>query len=131
MSVTLAGPDAVAVGASRRWLMLALGLYAQISRAVFLFCAAFLIPAFQRERDVSLAYAGLFVAMPTVGLVLTSIGWGVLVDRHGERAILATGSTVTAVSGFIAAAADIPVALAAALLVGVPERRARTARPVG
>lgn len=87
---------------TRKWLMLALGMLAQTAGAVFINGAAFLIPALHDDRGLSLARAGLLVAMPTVGIMLTLIAWGVLVDRIGERLVLAIGLGLTACSSLAA-----------------------------
>ncbi len=49
--------------------------------------APFLLPALT-ERGMSLATAGLLVAMPMAGMVCTLIAWGYAVDRFGERTVL-------------------------------------------
>jgi MFS family permease len=107
------------ISTARRWSMLALGVFAPTTGAMFTYGTAFLIPALQRERGLSLSQAGLLVAMPTIGMMLTLIPWGALVDRVGERAVLVIGPGLLCVAGIAAAAcaADTP-ALAAALFVG-------------
>ena len=75
---------------NRRWVMLALGLFAQAASAVMSNGAPFLLPALT-ERGMPLATAGLLVAMPMVGMVCTLIAWGYAVDRFGERAVLIVG----------------------------------------
>lgn len=107
------------IGVTRRWMMLALGVFAQTTSAMFTYGAAFLIPAL-RHRGLSLTQAGLVVAMPTIGVMLTLIAWGVLLDRFGERFVLVTGSAMVAMGGLAAAlVADGSVAvLAVALFVG-------------
>ncbi|WP_084727150.1 MFS transporter [Rhodococcoides yunnanense] len=103
---------------SRKWLMLALGMLAQTSGAVFINGAAFLIPALHDDRGLSLATAGIVVAMPTVGIMLTLIAWGVLVDRIGERLVLAIGLGLTALASIAAYWATSLVVLGLCLLVG-------------
>lgn len=103
---------------SRKWLMLALGMLAQTAGAVFINGAAFLIPALHDDRGLSLATAGILVAMPTVGIMLTLIAWGVLVDRIGERLVLAIGLGLTALASIAAYfATSLPV-LGLCLLFG-------------
>ncbi|ORI18284.1 MFS transporter [Rhodococcus sp. 1168] len=87
---------------ARKWFMLALGMLAQTSGAVFINGAAFLIPALHEDRGLSLPSAGLLVAMPTVGIMLTLIAWGMLVDRIGERIVLVLGLGLTAAASFAA-----------------------------
>jgi sugar phosphate permease len=56
----------------------------------FQYGIAYLIPAL-RHDGFSLVRAGFLVACPTIGLLLTLIGWGAVADRRGERLVLATG----------------------------------------
>ncbi len=44
--------------------------------------------------------------MPSLGMVSTLIGWGYVVDRVGERIVLALGSALTAAAAFAAASVD-------------------------
>jgi sugar phosphate permease len=87
----------------RRWAMLAISTMAQSASSLFANGAAFLIPFLHDERHLSLARAGVLVAMPTLGFVLTLIAWGALVDRVGERRVLVSGLTLTALAGGAAA----------------------------
>ncbi|WP_280377587.1 MFS transporter [Nocardia wallacei] len=100
--------------ATRRWIMLALGVFAQSSSAVIVHGTPFLLPELT-DRGMSLATAGLLVAMPTVGLVCTLIAWGYAVDRLGERAVLVAGPVVMCVAGVAAATVTNYVALGALL----------------
>ncbi len=88
--------------ATRRWAMLALGVFAQSSSAVIVHGTPFLLPALT-DRGMPLATAGLLVAMPTIGLVCTLIAWGYVVDRVGERTVLVAGPIVMCVAGAAAA----------------------------
>jgi sugar phosphate permease len=103
---------------SRKWFMLALGMLAQTAGAVFINGAAFLIPALHDDRGLSLASAGLLVAMPTVGIMLTLIAWGVLVDRIGERLVLVIGLGLTALFSFAAVFTTSFLLLGLCLLAG-------------
>ncbi|HXZ75541.1 MAG TPA: MFS transporter [Streptosporangiaceae bacterium] len=75
---------------ARRWLVLAAGTVALTAGSAFQYGLAYLIPAL-RASGLSLAQAGVIVACPTVGLLLTLVAWGAAADRWGERRILATG----------------------------------------
>src|SRR6478752_3983386 len=75
-----------------------------------MFGLPFLLPALRREQGLSLAQAGALAAAPSVGLVLTLILWGVLADRYGERAVLATGLTLTGAVALASTAASQPAA---------------------
>lgn len=105
------------IRAARRWSMLALGVFAQASSAVFIHGTPFLLPALT-ARGMSLPTAGLLVAMPTVGLVCTLIAWGYVVDRIGERKVLVGGPLVMFVAGAAAAATTNDITLGALLFLG-------------
>ncbi|WP_024806545.1 MFS transporter [Nocardia sp. BMG51109] len=107
---------AAQIHATRRWIMLALGVFAQSSSAVIVHGAPFLLPALT-ERGMPLATAGLLVAMPTVGLVCTLIAWGYAVDRVGERTVLVAGPVVMCVAGVAATMVTGYAALGALLFV--------------
>ncbi|MEU4624950.1 MFS transporter [Actinoplanes sp. NPDC023801] len=73
-----------------RWLVLVVGMLAMIAGSTFQFGLAYLIPAF-RDEGLTLEQAGLLVACPTAGVMLTLIAWGAAADRWGERIVLSTG----------------------------------------
>ncbi|MET0316654.1 MAG: MFS transporter, partial [Rhodococcus fascians] len=50
--------DTTHTAGARKWVMLALGMLAQTSGAVFINGAAFLIPSLHEDRGLSLAAAG-------------------------------------------------------------------------
>jgi sugar phosphate permease len=75
---------------ARRWVVLAAGTVAVTAGSTFQYGLAYLIPAL-RAAGLSLAQAGVIVACPTAGLMLTLVAWGAAADRWGERRILATG----------------------------------------
>ena len=106
------------IGEARRWFMLVLGMLAQTAGAVFINGAAFLIPTLHDDRGLGLATAGFVVAMPTVGIMLTLIAWGVLVDRIGERLVLVVGLGLTAAASIAAVVSTSIPMLAVLLLIG-------------
>ncbi len=69
---------------------LAAGLFAMTAGCTFQYGLAYLIPAFRAE-GLSLEQAGILVACPTVGLLLTLVAWGAAADRWGERLVLSVG----------------------------------------
>src|ERR1044072_3877388 len=93
------------ISSVRRWSMLGIALSATLCANVFSNGAAFLIPTLHPELRPDLAKAGLLSSMPSFGMVATLIAWGYVVDRIGERIVLALGSGVTAGAGVAAAAA--------------------------
>lgn len=102
--------------------MLGLGLFATLSANVFINGVAFLIPTLHTDFGLDLAGAGLISAMPSFGMVLTLIAWGYVVDRFGERLVLALGSALAAAAVLAAATADLRahslVVVAAFLFLG-------------
>ena len=98
--------------------MLVIALTATLFANVFINGAAFLIPTLHAERGLDLAKAGLLSSMPSFGMVATLIAWGYIVDRAGERIVLALGSALTAAAAFAAASVHSLVAVGAFLLLG-------------
>ena len=98
--------------------MLAASTLAQAAGAVTIHGPAFLIPVLHQRYGMSLAEAGLVAAAPTVGVMLSLVLWGVVVDRSGERFVLITGLGVTAVAGVLAASQSGVWLIALALLFG-------------
>nr|WP_201780372.1 MFS transporter [Mycolicibacterium chlorophenolicum] len=107
-----------AIGTGRRWSMLVVALGATLCANVFINGVAFLIPTLHRERGLDLAQAGLMSALPSLGMVVTLIAWGYVVDRVGERVVLTLGSALTAAAAFGAASADSLVAVGIFLFLG-------------
>src|SRR5690242_9827988 len=85
-----------------RWLILVLGLAAQAAASSYMYGLPMLLPQLRHEDHLSLASAGWLVAAPSIGLLVTLIPWGVLVDRRGERGVMVTGLLLA--GGFLAAA---------------------------
>jgi MFS family permease len=106
------------IGTARRWSMLVIALSSTMCANVFINGAAFLIPTLHTERHLDLAHAGLLSAMPSFGMVTTLIAWGYVVDRVGERLVLALGSALTAAAAFAAASVDSLVATGILLFLG-------------
>jgi MFS family permease len=107
-----------AIGTARRWSMLAIALSTTLCANVFINGVAFLIPTLHTERGLNLAQAGLVSALPSFGMVVTLIAWGYLVDRFGERLVLAVGSALTAAAAFAAASAHSLVTVGVFLFLG-------------
>jgi|GEM_PF-5293887 len=91
--------------------MLAISLIATLSANIFINAVAFLIPAMSKQRGIGLAQAGLLASMPNLGMVLTLILRGYLLDRVGERIVLATGLALTAIASAAAASANSMIAM--------------------
>ena len=97
--------------------MLVASTVAQAASAVALHGPAFLIPAMVSRLDLSLAQAGLVSAAPVVGVMLTLVAWGVLVDRRGERLALVAGLSLTCAACLAGTVAHGAVALSVALFL--------------
>ncbi|WP_345504934.1 MFS transporter [Pedococcus ginsenosidimutans] len=109
--------DTAAVGETRRWAMLLASTLAQAASATALHGPAFLIPVLVRRLGLSLAEAGLVSAAPVVGVMLTLVAWGLLVDRRGERLVLVTGLALTALACLAGTVLHGAVALSLALFL--------------
>ena len=110
--------DLDTISTLRRWLMLAIGLFATLCANVFINGVAFLIPTLHSEFGLNLAAAGLISALPKFGMVPTLIPWGYLVDRVGERFVLWLGSALTAAAALGAALSPSLVVMGGFLLLG-------------
>ncbi|HEY7003844.1 MAG TPA: MFS transporter [Gaiellaceae bacterium] len=74
-----------------RWTILALGTGAQTAYSAVFLGIPVLAPALQDAYDLDLTQVGLAIAAANAGSVFTLLAWGLLADRVGERAVLATG----------------------------------------
>ena len=83
--------------------MLAGGVAAQASFSAVLFGVAAVAPAIRRQYGLTLTQAGVVIAAVSFGLVATLLLWGIVSDRVGERAVLATGLVLCA-GGLVATA---------------------------
>ena len=97
--------------------MLGASVAAQAGASVAINGPAFLIPALQDTRGLSLAQAGTVAAAPIAGVMATLFLWGLLVDRIGERRVLLAGLGSTAALGTLATFVQGTVALTVTLFV--------------
>ena len=81
---------------ARHWLVLAVATFVAASGSAFVIGVGFLLPYLTSEMGLSLSRAGVLVAMPAVGMALTLIAWGWLVDRTSEKRVLVIGSSAAA-----------------------------------
>jgi sugar phosphate permease len=96
--------------------VLVVGMLAMIAGSTCQYGLAYLIPAF-RAQGLSLEQAGLLVACPTAGVMLTLIAWGAAADRWGERVVLSTGLGLAGVFLLAARSAHGTVSLAVWLVL--------------
>lgn len=111
-----AAPPAARAGT--RWSIMAVSLLATASSFLFINGVAFLIPSLQGTRGIRLDEAGLLASMPSWGMVVTLVVWGYVLDRVGERMVMATGSALTALAAYAAASAHSMVMIAVFLFLG-------------
>jgi MFS family permease len=90
-------------GAGARWWIMIVSLGVTASSFLFINGVAFLIPSLEAARGTPLTQASLLSSMPSWGMVVTLVGWGYVLDRVGERAVLTVGSALTAVATYAAA----------------------------
>jgi MFS family permease len=76
------------VAGGYRWVILAVGAWAQAAAAAFYVGVAAIAPALRAEYGLSLTGLGLVLAAPSLGLVCTLVAWGLATDRVGERPVL-------------------------------------------
>ncbi|MGD1254248.1 MFS transporter [Mycobacterium seoulense] len=106
------------LGAGARWSIMGISLVATASSFLFINGVAFLIPSLQTARGIPLDEAGLLSSMPSWGMVVTLVLWGYVLDRMGERVVMAAGLALTAVAAYAAATAHSMVLMAVYLFLG-------------
>jgi sugar phosphate permease len=89
-----------------RFVVLAVGFAAQAAFTAAVFSFAVLSPALADRFDVGLSALAVAIATTSGGMTLTLLGWGLLSDRVGERAVLSTGLGGAALLLGVAATAD-------------------------
>ncbi|ADG79452.1 Major facilitator superfamily MFS_1 OS=Tsukamurella paurometabola (strain ATCC 8368 / DSM /CCUG 35730 / CIP 100753 / JCM 10117 / KCTC 9821 / NBRC 16120/ NCIMB 702349 / NCTC 13040) OX=521096 GN=Tpau_2854 PE=4 SV=1 [Tsukamurella paurometabola] len=103
------------MSAARRWWILAVSMTAAITTTATVNCTAFLLPQLIRD-GLSPQRAGVFAAAAPAGLLLTTILWGAMIDRYGERRVLlvSLASATAGLAGTVAAfAAHLPLPMVA------------------
>lgn len=101
-----------------KWLMLAVSMLGQVAGTIFVNGAPFLITFLRDDRGLSLREAGVIVAAPFVGITVSLVVWGVVVDRIGERASMTIGLAVVTAGAVGAAFSSSLTALALWFLIG-------------
>jgi sugar phosphate permease len=105
-----------------RWTILAAGVFGQASFSAIFFGLAAIAPAIRHDYSLTLPQVGVVLAALNFGLVATLLLWGIVADRIGERAVLATGLVGCAVAlvaaGLTSSFASLVVTLALAGALG-------------
>jgi sugar phosphate permease len=96
--------------------ILVAGMAAMTAGCTFQYGLAYLIPAL-RQEGLSLEAAGILVACPTAGLLLTLVAWGAAADKWGERLVLGTGLALAGLLLLAGTAARSTAALGACLVL--------------
>ncbi|MFT4127686.1 MAG: MFS transporter [Gordonia sp. (in: high G+C Gram-positive bacteria)] len=110
------------ITAARRWAILFCSLAAALATTCVVSGTAYLIPELHADAGLTLTQAATLSTIPTIGLMVSILGWGILLDRHGERRILLISMSIAVVGAAgaaLAAAADASyLTIAALLLIG-------------
>ena len=100
-----------------RWVVLAVGTFAQGCTAAYFLGLAAVTPALRAFYDLGLAGVGALVGVTSVGLIPTLVAWGAATDRFGERGVMAVGLAGSATALGAAALARSPWTAGALLVV--------------
>ncbi|MBD0859882.1 MFS transporter [Gordonia sp. zg691] len=110
------------ISTARRWVILGCSLLAALTTTCVVSGIAYLIPALHTDAGLTLTAASTLAAVPVIGLTAATIGWGILLDRYGERRILLLSLSISLIGATGAAVAAAVcasyVVVGAALLVG-------------
>jgi sugar phosphate permease len=104
--------------ASYRWTILGAGVVGQAAASAVGLGLPAIAPEIRHGYALTLTQVGVVLAALNFGLILTLLPWGIVADRIGERAVLATGLTACGaalvVAGRTSSFAGLVVALAVA-----------------
>ncbi len=100
-----------------RWVMLGVGMLAQVAGTVLSNAPLFLIPYLHLERGLTLVEAGFLASTPFVSITVSLVAWGAVVDRIGERRSLSIGLAIVTAGGLGAALSSTYVWIGAFWLV--------------
>lgn len=114
----MTGDGTATLSAGLCWRVMAVSLLATASSFLFINGVAFLIPSLQAARGIPLDEAGLLSSMPSWGMVATLVLWGYVLDRVGERVVMAAGLALTAGAAYAAASVDSMVLTGVFLFLG-------------
>ena len=81
-----------------RWIILAVGTFAQASFAAVMIGLPAIAPALRSHYSLSLTQVGVVLGAVSAGMTLTLLPWGIVADRIGERWVLVAGLAGAAAS---------------------------------
>ena len=92
MAATIALRAAMGPETRYRWVVLAAGTAAQASYSAIALGVPVMLPALRSAYGLSLAQAGVVLAAPSIGSMLSLLPWGLAADRVGERIVVVARS---------------------------------------
>ncbi|WP_436852023.1 MFS transporter [Nocardiopsis dassonvillei] len=102
-----------------RWAVLSVSMVAQVASVSAMFGVPVVLPQLREAFGVTTAQAGMLAGLPSLGLLLTLLVWGLVIDRFGERPTMALSLVLTACAlGLLWAVSGLWGAVAVLLLVG-------------
>ncbi|MBE2997941.1 MFS transporter [Nocardiopsis sp. HNM0947] len=102
-----------------RWSVLTVSMVAQVASVSAMFGVPFVLPQLREAFGVTTAQAGMLTGLPSFGLLLTLLLWGVVIDRAGERVTMTLSMVLTASAlGLLWTVSELWTAAAVLLLVG-------------
>ncbi|WP_017580882.1 MFS transporter [Nocardiopsis valliformis] len=102
-----------------RWMILSVSMVAQVASVSAMFGVPVVLPQLREAFGVTTAQAGILAGLPSFGLLLTLLMWGVVIDRAGERVTMALSLLLTAGAlGLLWTASELWSVAAVMLLVG-------------
>jgi MFS family permease len=94
-------------------------MVAQVASVSAMFGVPIVLPQLREAFGVTTAQAGMLAGLPSLGLLLTLLVWGLVIDRFGERPTMALSLVLTACAlGLLWAVSGLWGAVAVLLLVG-------------
>ncbi|MGZ4390447.1 MAG: MFS transporter [Gaiellaceae bacterium] len=108
--------DEEAAPAPYRWVILGAGTLAQTTFAALSVGLPAIAPALRSHYHLSLGETGVVLGAVGIGMLLTLLGWGLLADRAGERAVVAVGLVGAGAATAAAAATSTYPALVGTLV---------------
>lgn len=103
------------MSARYRWAVLAAGTFAAATNAASFLGLAVVAPTLRTRYGLSLSGIGFVLGVVNVGALFTLLGFGLLADRIGERAVLSGGLAASA-AGLAGAAFSSPLWLLVTML---------------